>query len=385
MDKEFYINNEVKIDEDFTSSHPHYYSSLRNAFDCYFETFLDLKDSIRFLVDFNWKRKDIGFNFSISYDKIVTIILEFHRFFELFIKDLLNRVDPFLSLRAKAKANEFIDNFILGGSSYTEFKKIEFGETNLRDIRTIEFGEAKKRLGALIKKISDESEHAFLNKFLFLTDESSGLEDLSWWRNRLAHNGKNIPNIISLDYLVSQKIIPLISRIIDTDFEVTGNNITPPYFETATGINIVKRITQIRFTQSDVSLSKEKRYSTEIAKKFIELYHLKGLGRAAMNYNKYLGINFKTYIEYHRLKHKDSHKLVSFQEQDPNYLKTVNCLCCGNLTLVTYKEIYYSEIEERDLDLIWSRCLVCDYGVSNKLGNPKNYGITDKDIFDEKK
>lgn len=370
MNTEFYRNNEVRIGEDFKTSHPHYYSSLRNAFKNYFDTYLEVKDSVVSLVDFNWKREEVAFNFNISYDKVVSTILDFHRFFELLMKDLLQRFDPFLSVRVDKSAKDYF-NFIVDNKPANTFKSVEFSE-------------AKERLNLLIKKLHNDSEFAFIKKFDFLFDSNSGLYELSWWRNRLVHNGNKLPNIISLDYLISQKIIPLVFKVIEIEKEIMKKDYTPYYFETATGINIIERIIQIDLTKEDLTLNKgvETITNSQIPNRYIELYFLKGLGRATINYNKHLKININVYNEYHRIQYKDCHEFVKMQEKSPAYHKTNECLCCGNPTLVTFKEYFDDIIFNVRRDLIWSRCLVCDYGVSNKIGNPKNYKITEVDIFE---
>ena len=327
MDTKFYIDNEVRIGEDFTTFPSHYYSSLNNGFQNYFDTFLDIKDTLLYLLDLNWKREGIGMNFDISYDKIVSSIIDFHRFFELLMKDLLCRVNPYLGVRLESP-KEFV-NFFLETTPAKELKSVEFGGTF-------------ERLRVLIKNLDDNSEFADVKKFDFLLDTKSGLKELGWWRNRLTHNGNKIPNIISLDYLISQKIIPLVSRVVKVQEEITGKNHTPYYFETATGINIIERITKIKFTQKELTLSEEtqKEINQSIAQRYIELYQLKGLGRAAINYGKISGININIYTEYHRIQDKDSHKLIKFQEQAKEYYKTYNCLCCGNPTLATFNGFY---------------------------------------------
>lgn len=368
MDTKFYKDNEIRIGEDYTTFPPQYYSSLRNGFQSYFDTFLDMKDSIIFLIDFNWERKGIGFNFKVSYDKVVSTIIDFHRFFELLMKDLLCKVNPYLGVRLE---------------SPKEFVKFFIENTPPKELKSVEFSGTLERLRVLIQNVDENSEFVDVKKFKFLLDAKASLKELSWWRNRLTHNGNKIPNIISLDYLISQKIIPLINKVVKIQSEITGENHVPYYFETATGINIIERIAKIKFTQKELILSDgtQRAIDQSLAQRYIELYQLKALGRAAMNYGKISGININTYTEYHRIQHKDSHKLIKFQEQAKEYYKTYNCLCCGNLTLATFKELIEGDELFKEQTFIWSRCLVCDYGISNKLGNPKDSNITDIDIF----
>ena len=100
-----------------------------------------------------------------------------------------------------------------------------------------------------------------------------------------------------------------------------------------------------------------------------------------MNFNQIHNLNINLYNEYHKT---DSDKLIRIaknQEKEKNYLKTNDCLCCGNETLITYQEDFFDMIFKRNIDMRWSHCFVCDYGISYKLGNPKDSNITNTDIF----
>lgn len=368
MNKEYYTNNEVRIGEDYITSQPHYYTSLRSAFYSYFDTYIDNKDSVVSLASYEWKREGIGFNFNLKYDNIVTTILDFHRFFELLIKDILSRVDPYLSVKVDSSSRDYV-KYVLNGLPSTE-------------LRTVEYGEARNRLRELLKIIDGKPGISGFKSFEFLLDGNSGLEELTWWRNRITHNGSRLPNILSFDYLISQKVIPLVIKVIEAEMEISGNQYEPFYFTTASGIEVVQEIAKIKFEQDELTASKGGVTSKNAARKFIKLYLLKGLGRASLNYQKPLKINATMYVEYHRLQHRDSHQLVRFQEKMPEYYKTNRCLCCSNKTLVTFKEEFHNQLEGIIMDLVWAHCMVCDYGVSNKIGNPIKYGLTKDNIFE---
>lgn len=369
MDSEFYKKNEVRINEDFQSSRPHYYTSLNSGFKNYFESFLDVKDKIVDLLDFNWTRESIGFDFSIKYDKVVTTIVDFHRFFELLIKDLLRRINPELTNKSAKSPKDFVDSILKKNTS----QKSQF----------VEFSEGFDRLKHICKNLKDYPDAEKIGEFNFLFSDTT-LNELKYWRNRLIHNGNKIPNLFSFDFLISQKVIPLVSQVIETEKRVFQKKYEPYYFKTATGINIIEKIKNIKFSTKELK-SKPKRKKGEnssLRRKIIELYHLKGIGRAAMNYDRHSKIKQDVYIEYHRLQKYDSHKFIYFQEKLPYFYKTSNCLCCGNPTLATFKENIERKFFNDVLHLVWCHCLVCDYGISNKLGNPKDSKITEQDIFE---
>lgn len=90
---EFSRKNEIRLGKgrDFTSSRPIYYVSLQYGIECYFHTIEKFKDTYHFLLDFDYRREDLAFNFFDDRNTINTI-LSLHRFFELFIKHLLTRI-----------------------------------------------------------------------------------------------------------------------------------------------------------------------------------------------------------------------------------------------------------------------------------------------------
>src|SRR6185436_18063703 len=111
MDKlrEFFKNNDARIGKgkDFTTTPPVYYSSLNEAFQNYFLTFRERKDTFHFILDKQMRtRHSLAFNFTGASDNIVFSILGFHRFIELLLKDILRRINPFLAVKFLEKEDE---------------------------------------------------------------------------------------------------------------------------------------------------------------------------------------------------------------------------------------------------------------------------------------
>ncbi|MFW5804230.1 MAG: hypothetical protein ACOCWG_03255 [bacterium] len=133
MDKlrEFFKNNDLRIGEgkDFTITPPVYYSSLNDAFQNYFLTLRDKKDTFHFILDIQtWTRQSLAFNFTGANANIVFSILGFHRFIELLLKDILRRINPYLAVKFLEKKEElfqYLDNQICAD----EIKTIEYSET----------------------------------------------------------------------------------------------------------------------------------------------------------------------------------------------------------------------------------------------------------------
>jgi uncharacterized protein YerC len=223
MDKlrEFFNNNDVRIgeDKDFTTNPPVYYSSLNDAFRNYFLTFRDKKDTFHFILDIHsWTRETLAFNFT-SYDNFAFTILGFHRFFELLLKDILRRINPYLAVKFLEKEKEifqFFDNQI----SADKVKSIEYNVTVKRFKQA--FKHYKKTSKVYIEHLKDY-------EFLISQRSLETLEILAEWRNRIMHNGTTLPNLFAFEYLVSQRLIPLIDQIVKSEKKYL-NNYLPHFF-----------------------------------------------------------------------------------------------------------------------------------------------------------
>ena len=122
---------------------------------------------------------------------VVFSILGFHRFFELLMKDILRRINPFLAVKFLEKEEElfkFLDN-----------------KLNADEIKTIENAETIKRFKQAFKHYDKTSEIYLehLKDYEFLTTKESyeTLEMLAEWRNRIMHNGTTLPNLFAFEYL----------------------------------------------------------------------------------------------------------------------------------------------------------------------------------------
>ena len=371
MDKlrEFFKNNEVKIGEgkDFTTVPPVYYSSLNDAFHKYFLTFRDKKDTFHFILDIqNWTPQSIAFNFTGANDNIVFSILGFHRFIELLIKDILRRINPFLAVKFLEKEEDlfqYLDNQI-----------------SADEIKTIEYNESFKRFKHAFKHYEKTSDIyiQYLQDYEFLLNPRTvdTLNFLTEWRNRIMHNGMTLPNLFAFEYLVSQRLIPLIGEVIKAEKKYLGHYL-PHFFTTATGIKIIEEILAVKFEFLDFE---DKHKSRSLAISLLKLGHLKELGRAAFNHDIVIRKRFSFYEPYYENPIGRIERFAETERQNIDFYNLKDCLCCGVKSLVVYRKPIDNPWTE-DKFISWFKCYNCDYSLKNNVGDPCFFNLSDTPIF----
>ncbi|HOY30270.1 MAG TPA: hypothetical protein PKW80_00175 [Bacteroidales bacterium] len=362
---DFFKKNECQLSKDAEHTPPLYYQSLDDAFINYFQTVKNIKNSYHLLLDFKmWKHDTLSFDFYNS-DCIVQTILSFHRFFELLLKDILNRINPFLAVKFPRKEKDAI--------------KYCNNEAEAERMESVEFNSAYERFKEAVRyydKNLHKTQYAVANQFRFLIDDS--LDYLARWRNRIMHNGKTIPNILLFDYLVSQKLIPLVVKVFENDKTIL-NGFKPHYFETFTGIKIIDGINTIKFDTDDFY---DDAKIDELRVKLLKLAHLKELGRAAYG----LDLTLKNNILYHEPYYENPiGRFIRYAECETKYKyyhAIKKCPCCGHETLVIYKKEYDDIIFKKKESFSWFRCTTCSYSLKDNLGDPALFGFCKERLFD---
>ena len=363
---DFFVDNEVKIGIDFQVNPPIYYQSLDEGLYNYFSTITYRKQKIEHLIfgDF-YRREDIGFSFNDS-DVTVFTILNLHRFFELLLKDLLGRIDPFLAVKFLDNENQIIE--LLNNSLEAE------------DVQTIEFSEALRRFKAAIKyakKYPCKEQYQFITKFTFLIEEDT-MQRLASWRNRITHNGKILPNILALDYLVTQKVIPLVSQILSVEKEYIKEH-NPHYFKTPTGINLLEQFLSIKFDYRDFyKKPKPKRLKIGLLK----IAHLKAIAHARYYFDPLI-INNASFLEpYYDNPLERCLRFAESERSNENFHDIKTCLCCGIKTLVVYKKMtpnIFGNTKEKEY--YFSRCTSCNYLLPENMGDPFELDLYHEPLF----
>ena len=373
---EFSANNDVRVGEDFTTSLPVYYLSLNSAFYHYFQTFRDNKDRYHFLcMDIkSWNREDIAFNFTTDYNLVFTI-LGFHRFVELLVKDILRNINPLLAVKFSGKEKDLFSYC----DSKTEEERIE-----AKQINTIEYSETFRRFNRAYKHY-DKTSDIYINhlknyEFIIQQENAETLQLLSDWRNRIMHNGNKFPNILYFDYLISQRVIPIIDKIIKLENIYLGKY-EPHFYQTSTGIKVIDKILEIKFSYKDFSNDKK---SKELGFKLMNLAHLKEIGRVAYKQDAFTKSNNARFETSYVDPKARSERFALAENANVDFLKVKQCICCGNNSLVVYKKKFNFKLFAKEDNYIkWFKCYHCDYALIDNIGEPKYFGLTEVTLFEE--
>lgn len=365
---EFYAEHDVRIGKDFQTTPPIYYQSLKEGLYGYFNTILGVKNKYNLLLNDDVRsRQNIAFNFNDS-DSTVSCILGIHRFFELLLKDLLARVNPFLAVK-------LLEN---------EKQQIAFLNQTLdyEKVNTIEFSEALKRFTELCNSNEVELKNLDISKiipFRFIIADDT-LKQLSKWRNRIIHNGKTLPNLFALDYLITQKVLPIISILLEVEKPIL-KTYYPHFFITPSGINILNSILAVKFNYMDfyTTLPDEKRF---LIRQLFIIGHIKELARASFNFDRSVIKSNVSYEEpYYENPKEKYYRIAKAEESNSCFHETKTCPSCSIPSLIVYKKIVDNIFTNQQDDFYYCRCTSCDYFFSENFADPFVLGLTSARIF----
>lgn len=362
---------------------PYYYHSLRHALGFYFNTFNTINESYdSYAMGLAGRNVSILKGQLLDEDNTVQTIVAFERFFELLLKDLLKRADRRLTYAHKNlrgnKAQDLINRIRTG-----RFQPGQFDGKYL----SAPFRESIDRFYGLIDLCKASDSDPIVKRFkkvlkiygFFDSDEHKAtLQLLNWYRDRILHNGNKLPTLWYLDFMISQKVIPLVKLIADTEKSKLGESLF--YFQTETNINILEKISEVKYE------FKELHDLNKVRKMFyILLYigHLKELGRANLNMNLFVRKNVQATNEYNYKDPKGRAKRFANAESiHPDFKKISKCHCCGEETLVVYKltiDDLWNPGKTQDID--WVKCYLCDYHLRYNVGDPAHFNLSDQRIF----
>ncbi|HXP50897.1 MAG TPA: hypothetical protein VN922_13130 [Bacteroidia bacterium] len=370
---DFFKQNETRIGvgKHFEAIPPLYYHSLEMAFANYFLTFSNnQKNYDQDFFDFiKWTNvKNIGsfsFNYNGNSKYIVFTILSLHRFFELLLKDILRDTDPFLAVKFFENSKQLIE--------YLN------SDLNAEDVKTIEYDETFKRFTSIIEYCKDNpnlnQKYAHILRFSFFAecDTIDTLRKLHVWRNRIMHNGNTLPNIYLMDYIMSQKIVPLILRIVNIHQGILKDFKKPFYFETNTGINILEQIDLIKYNYLDFY---DKTKQADLAIKYCTLLHLKELGSAGFSLLPFARKNQSFDHPYDEETIKRFERFAEVEERHEAFSHIKRCPCCGLKTLVVYKKT-----KNVVVDISWVICTACGYSLGTNIGDPFDFKVVAERVF----
>ncbi|MDH4474112.1 MAG: hypothetical protein QE487_16005 [Fluviicola sp.] len=361
----------------------YYYDSLRHAFSYYFNTF---QTQSRFYEEYSMGMSYV-YNRKLNdqyldQDNTVLTIIAFERFFELFLKDLLRKTSPKLTYthsktgngnRAKALISKIRDNTFKPKKHNNKYLSATFRDSLDRFYGLIEL-EKESDPDPIVKKF-----RRIINQYSFLDSKQyqTTLHLLSWYRDRILHNGNKLPSLWFLDYMISQRIIPIVQQIIEARKGELGKSMF--YLKTVTGIDLLDHITRIQFDFKDLRQKKEQHRNFVL---LLYLGHLKELGRANLNMNLYTRNNKATYeLNYNDVNGRGM-RFANAEKLHPDFKRILGCPCCGLDSLVHYRhsmDDFFHEGEIINID--WVKCYTCDYYIRYNVGDPHFFELSQEEIF----
>jgi hypothetical protein len=362
--------NEVRIDnhKGGSSKPPYFYHSLRNAIDYYFKTFRSNNSSYDFYISATSTNKKKTLSIIerqfLDEENTVLCIVSFERFFELFLKDLLKRVNVKLTQAEEKKGKSRTTWELAEKIRLKTFKPFNPG----RGIHQVPFRETIRRFYNLIDLTKDtvKSKQPLVRKFskvfsafTFLdnSQHKSIFEFINWYRDRILHNGNKLPTLRLLDYMVTQRILPVVNMVLKSEKDIPNEWLF--FTKTVSGIEILSEMEKLKFK---VRNSKTRRQVSESYNMLLCLGHLKELGRANLNMNLDARANRSPYeYNYHDIKGRGIRFARSENRNHPHAVKVKHCPCCTEKSLVHYKILGKDlHIPKRE-DIEWLKCYTCDY------------------------
>jgi len=388
-------NHEVRVDNypGHKRIPPFYYDSLRHAFTAYFSTFHYQNATYDIYAQgFHDRNLKILEGQTIDDDNTVLAIIGFERFCELFLKDLLKRVNKNLIYQTTLR-NEQIQTLITKIELKTFVPKkfvnkpltISFRETINRFYDLLDIVKSGSSTSKVISKVG-----RLLKKYSFLDSRNhkATFQLLNWYRDRILHNGNRLPSLWFLDYLITQRLVPIINDIIRAEQKKLGES--NYYLTTVTGINILERLNNIHFEFSDLKKSEK---ANEVFIKLLNIGHLKELGRANLNMNIFVRNNIQAGFEYNYKDPIGRGKRFAEAERNgldknghPDFKDIKDCVCCGEKSMVVYRHTIDDIFNPtKKLNIEWIKCYTCDYHLRFNVGDPKYFNLNSEAIFEEHK
>lgn len=385
--------NEVKIDntKDRKRTPPHYFESLRNAFAAYFHTFrtsnATLESYAMSTSTTPKKQLTILESQHLDVEHTVLAMVNFERFFELYMKEILRSTHPRLvqeesrhvpkskktwQLLVKIQDRSFVPRKT-GRQTYT----IAFRETLKRFYELVRYSSLpdKKSL-PIVKKFTK-----VMTPYKFLSNDQhkATLELINWYRDRILHNGNSLPSLRSLDYFVTQHIVPVVLAIRNQ----TKNEYGDWWFflETATGIDLLDLLAAVRIAPRNAQSSKQINAAVQ---SLLYIGHLKELGRSNLNMNWLMRRNLRATFEYNY--HDPVGRGIRFaeieKEKNSHARQIASCPCCSHTSLVIYRQEWNDIFNNnRPLNIDWVKCYTCDYHVRYNTGEPAYFRLHNERLF----
>lgn len=379
MNKEdrFFRKNEIRLsgdndEKDYKISPELHYLSFYQAIENYFKTVNQYKKTFHFILQEKYfDRKGIAFNFSRNKTEVISSIISFHRFIELHYKFILKTIHKNLVYKIDKKNP---------GETIWECYQSGKGLQN----RYVDYREAVERVNHILKNKKDfKDTSGIINEYHFLLNKETKntLNHLSTWRNRIVHNGNTLPNIFAYEYLITQLVLPLTNRLFNSE-KKRGYEINT--IETQTGIDIIDSLVSIKFEINEFDNYYLRERESKI--KFLNIFHLKELGRASMNISNFSTSALIPGPISRRIEENNSisipEKIAELETNDEFFHSLDMCTCCGKTTRITYKRYLPPLGPLGDKNIMWFACYNCGYYLEDVTLDPCKFDLADKPVFE---
>ncbi len=377
------VDNGFKLTNDSYELENLAFVSLRLALKSYFSTY---KSNEIYIADFiengeNLEEKTNKLHAKDYYENYFECIVHFQHFFELIMKDILEKISKLLVVRVHDRHDilyKLINN-----------ETLENDEEN--KLFSIEFSEVLKAFPQLKKKgvINDRY------NFLADSDNIKILGKLNKLRNKIWHRGLYILQYNDLDMFIGKFVLPLVQKIVD-DIEYQKFKKIWKYQYIANGIEPLNEIIDLYDCSSDFTNNKHIR----------KVAYLKEMGRAAY-YNsikkseweskdydrgKNLHIGW-AYFDKKKfdIKNRIALQVANIKKEEEgyhyNYTQEYICPVCGLETLIEYRDYLTASDMDNECDYYeWTEkveCCCCGFAINQRLGNAEELGLKIDNYFNE--
>lgn len=294
-------------------------------------------------------------------------IIYFHLSFEQFIIEILQTISPYLPTLQLKKENDFINLLNDNTASINNTNK-----------KNISYTTALKRVELLIKNREHlPPQYRVENKYDFILESATTLRTLYSLRNDIIHSGKQTLNRYLYEYFFANDVIPFTRKYLNTQkpTKLLERNLS-------CNKNVIDEIccTQLSLTYSDKT-----KYSALI-KSLQRISHFKELGRASYKnpihmledvQNDEGKMNIEMFVN--KPLRDSANFIAKFRQEYLDHFKLYKCPCCGSYALTTY--LYKTSFIDNRTKVVQAECARCTYKIDLNIGEPKEFGIMDEEIF----
>lgn len=333
-----------------------YYETYSISVDGFYDYFHVLSDKV---ILTNIK----GHGYMINY---YSSIIFFHLSFEQFIIEILETISPVLSRLTITKELDLV--MVLCGNIESATKKNK---------NNVDYLLALNRIEELIKNRDQLPQQYKIDpKYDFLLEGIKTLKTLASLRNDVIHSGKEILNRYFYDCFFVNELLPLTRKYINTQKSATliERNL-------ACGKNVIDEICTESLPVKYKDISKY----NELEKALRRINHFKELGRASFHNPIHMFENVQTeeqkeaIDEYNKPKKEQGNLHARFRQEILKHFKIHKCPCCGANSLTNYDP--WTTIADNKTRAHKAECALCTYKISINLGEPKEFGIMNEEIF----